>query len=269
MKKLLLLSSLLSIASLSYSMDNERAKKIAEQNQEMDRMLDEAKAMKAGMEDMSRKLGVPVDQDKQEKKTGGKLAQLNASAQSFADRVRNLNNPNRKVQKEEEKREVLKTLDELKIKRDYSLFVASLDKIRQERKSKKGSNEEFVELEQQIKPTGIYYCFRDMKAIEMIFGARSEKKEAQAKLYAMFSDHLGNRFSHQLNELQESSRNVRRSLQKDPKNETLIKQKELIKNEIKSFSDLRNYDSFYRSSIKGTKFDLFKQSEAATRASRE
>ncbi len=266
MKKLLLLSSLLSVASLSYSMNKDNAN-----NQGKER-----NATRIARGYIKQVLGVQdEDQD------FNNLSQVIDSIDSIEQDLKKSDLTDQDLNalldrsirvnaqaKELDQKEGLKKHDTSKTRKDYTQFIASLDKTREER-SKKVSGAEVVLLKEQIEPVGIYASFRDMKIIEMVLGVRTEKREAQKKLYTKFSGYLGSSFSHQLNELQESLNKVNKCLKDNPENAMIINQKQLVKKEIKSFSDLKNYDSFYRSSMKRSKFDLFKQCQAAVKTARE
>ena len=136
---------------------------------------------------------------------------------------------------------------------------------------------------------GVYSYLRDMKITEMIFGVRKEK--AQRNIHDAFLASLDDAYNHQSNELKialkntekalnntkESLKKSKKQLKKNPNNknfinktiqqlidkQNLINQEKLVKSEIKSFQNLNNRDSFYRSSMSGKNFELFQQCRAS------
>src|SRR5579872_1127610 len=94
--------------------------------------------------------------------------------------------------------------------------------------------------------SGIYNYVRDMRVIEMLFGIRPQTKIQRA-------------FDHEVSELRNSLKNVKNQLKKNPDNKMLLDQKKLVKDEIDSFTNPENKDSFIKSSMKRIEFIKFQQ----------
>lgn len=137
---------------------------------------------------------------------------------------------------------------------EYKDMVADLDQA-QENEDKINELRNLSEKELQLWKDDLNSpnYFRDMKIVEMIFGTRKDK------IKNAFLKPLQNRFVHELNELNVSLNNVKKELKNNPNNQILIDQKKLVKSEIKSFKNLDNRDSFYRSSMKRSDFNTFQQ----------
>jgi len=146
------------------------------------------------------------------------------------------------------------------------------------------SNNEFQSWKKDLNSE---HYFRDMKITEKIFGVRKEKAEAPKNISNAFLMPLNDAFDHEINELnvslqntkkalnstEESLKKSKKQLKKSPNNKSLINktiqqlidkkkfvnQEKLVKSEIKSFQNLNNRDSFYRSSMKRSDFNVFQQ----------